>query len=183
MHHNNRDLNAQQHQDNVMTAAAKGAVAGLVGTAVLSLGMTYGPTLMEKYGLMPQQPDSNPPSGSGDGESGEPTENLVDLVTETVADTTLDPGPKVAAGQAVHWGYGATWGAIYGIAQSQLRLPVPLHGIVLGAIVGTVASTLVPAMHLAPSPTEQPMQQTAMMTGLHLLYGTTTAVVFDAVSS
>lgn len=173
MHHDDR----VNRQDGVLGAVAKGAVAGIVGTAALSLGMTYGPQLLTKYGLMPEQ-------GNGEGSNAEePTEKLVDMVTETAADTTLDPGPKAVAGQAVHWGYGATWSAIYGVAQSQLRLHVPVHGLLLGAIVGTVASTIIPAMQLAPSPTEQPVEQTAMMTGLHFLYGTVTAFTYDAISS
>lgn len=157
--------------DGLLAAALKGAAAGVVGTAVLSLGMHYGPPLLRKAGLM--QP---PPQGGGE----EPTEKLAVTVADTVADAQLDDATKHAAGRAIHWGYGALWGAVYGAAEHELRWPTPLAGIAFGGLVGTVASTVVPAMRLAPPPTEQPVEQTAMMSALHLLYGEATALAYQA---
>ena len=84
------------------------------------------------------------------------------------------------AGQVIHWGYGITWGAFYGLAQNQLQLSPHLHGLLFGTLVSTVASTLVPAMGVAPPPTEQPMSTSMTMMSLNLLYGWVTAMTFDA---
>ena len=164
------------HDESLVAAAAKGALAGLLGTVVISLGMTYGPRLMEKYGLM--DGGSEPPDDPA--EPQEPTEVLVDKVASTVFDADMPAGPRHLAGRAVHWSYGASRGALYGVSQSQLKLPPALGGLVLGAIASGVASTVVPALDLAPPPTEQPLPQTAMMSALHILYGETVALAYEA---
>jgi putative membrane protein len=156
--------------DGLLATALKGAAAGVVGTAAITLGMHYGPTLMQRAGLMEPPPPGPPPE--------EPTEKLAAKVTDATLHSELDETPKQVAGQAIHWGYGALWGALYGVAERELRWPVPLAGAALGTLVGAVASTAVPAMGLTPPPTEQPVEQTAMMSALHVLYGEVTALTF-----
>jgi hypothetical protein len=158
---------AAQPDASLLGAAARGAAAGLAGTAVISLGMQYGPRLMRRYGLLP-----------AGGQQGEPTEKLAEDIAEGVLDTPLDHQTRVAAGRAIHWGYGAAWGALYGIAQHGLRLPPPLAGAAFGGIVGGVASTVVPAMDLTPPPSEQPPAMNAFMSGIHLVYGEVTALAY-----
>jgi hypothetical protein len=159
--------------DSLLTAAVKGAVAGALGTAVVTLGMQRGPALMERYGLA-DQGELTEMGGE------EPTAKLAEQVSETVLDRPLDPQTKQTTGQAVHWGYGIAWGALYGMAQHSLRWPAPLAGLAFGALVGTVASTVVPAMQLTPPPTEQPLPHVEMMSTLHLAYGEVTALAFEA---
>lgn len=156
--------------ENPLVITAKGAVAGLVGTAVLSVTMQYGPQLMESLGFVPSQ------ANQGDGE--EPTAKLAEKVAEGVLDTSIEEDTKQIAGQAIHWGYGAGWGAFYGIAQSSLRMPHFLHGTLFGALVAIVASTLVPAMGLTPPPSQQPTPISVMQLVQHLIYGWVTALVF-----
>src|SRR5438067_1737283 len=102
--------------DSLLAAAAKGALAGALGTVVVTLGMQRGPQLMERYGLADQ--------GELTASHAEPpTEKLASQVSETVLAQPLDAEMKQAAGQAVHWGYGITWGALYGLAQRELQWP------------------------------------------------------------
>jgi hypothetical protein len=155
-------------RDSLLSAAVKGAVAGLAATTLVTVGTQYGPKLMQKAGLLPEQ-----------GSSEEPTEKLAENIAEGAFDTELPETAKTAAGQAIHWGYGTLWGSLYGLAQHELQLPPPLAGALFGGLVGGVASTVVPAMNLTPPPTEQPVAMTAFMSGLHLAYGETVAVVYD----
>ncbi len=159
--------------ESALEVTAKGAVAGLVGTAALTLAMSQAPKLMKMMGQAP------PRQGGGK----KPPEKLAEKVAEGVFDQSLSDETQQIAGQAVHWGYGAAWGAFYGIAQSSLRLPHFLHGTIFGGLVAAVASTLMPSMGLTPPPTEQPAQRNAMQLVLHLLYGWVTALVFHFLSS
>lgn len=163
----------KQQSENPVIASIKGAVAGLIGTVAITLGLQYGPQLLQKANLLPaSQPQPE-----------EPTEKLAAKVAGKVLDTGLDIDTKKVAGQTICWVYGAGWGAIYGLAQNWLRLPHFLHGTLFGIIVGAVASTLVPALGLTPPPTKQPPALSGLQFFLHLLYGWITALVFHALSS
>ncbi len=160
------------HQESTLALIAKGAVAGLAGTAALTAGMMLMPYVLPERGLF--DPERDQPE--------EPNDKLVESVMLALWGTLPDEQVKATAGQVVHWGYGASWGVIYALAQHRLQLPATTHGLLLGALVGTTASTVVPALNLAPPPTQQPVPQTAMMTGLQLLFGWVTAQTFDALS-
>jgi hypothetical protein len=161
------------HHESTLSLVAKGAVAGLAGTAALTAGLMLMPHVLPQTG--PFDPERDQPQ--------EPQEKLVESVMLALWGSLPDDTTKLIAGQATHWGYGATWGVIYALAQQQLNLPPNLHGLLLGGLVGTTASTIVPALNLSPPPTQEPLPQTAMMTGLQLLFGWVTAQTFDALSS
>ncbi len=162
------------HYESPLSVTVKGAAAGLVGTAVLTIGMSAGPRVMQGLGLLTSEPPAS--------QQEEPTAKLAEKVAEGVLETPIEEDTKRVAGQAIHWGYGAAWGAFYGIVQSSLRLPYFLHGTIFGMLVATVASTLVPAIGVAPPPTKQPVAISAMQMVLHLLYGWTTALTFRVLS-
>ena len=161
-------------QTSPIMVVGRGAVAGLVGTAVLSLAMQKMPQLMRQLNLLP--PPKEKPGL-------EPTEELAERVAEGVLQTSIDSETREIAGQTIHWSYGTFWGMLYALMQSSLHLPHHLHGLVLGGLTGAVSSTLLPAMKLAPHPTKRPTPMNTMQLGLHLLYGWITAVVFNALSS
>ncbi len=156
-------------QDSRFSAAVKGAIAGLAGTAIISVGLQVGPKLLEQAGALP--------AGSANAE--QPTEKLAEGVAERTLDTELSDNTKAAAGQAIHWGYGTLWGAIYGVAQHELKLPAPLAGALFGGVIGGVASTVVPALNVAPPPTEQPKAMNLFMGGINMVYGESVAVIYD----
>lgn len=162
-----------------LAVVIKGAVAGLAGTAALTFAMQRGPQLMEeKLGVTPQM-DATPEQREA---PEDPTGELAERVASGVLDTELDDETRATAGQALHWGYGAMWGAYYGVMQSSLRWPFLLHGSIFGMTVATVASTLVPAMGLAAPPTKQPATVSAMQTVNHLIYGWVVALVFRIIN-
>lgn len=172
--------------ESPLSVAIKGGVAGLVGTAALTFARRRAPEMLKQLGLEPwtmdEQPSSSQPAGEPTGAE-EPAEKLAEKVSLGVLDRPLEEGSREMAGQAIHWGYGAAWGVLYGIVQGSLRLPCLVHGTIFGGLVSVVASTLVPAMRLMPPPVQQPASTNAMMTGLHLLYGWVTALTFELISS
>ncbi len=160
-------------QESTLELISKGAIAGLAGTAALTAGLMLMPYVLPQ--TAPFDPERDQPK--------EPQDKLVESVMLALWGTLPDEQLEAIAGQAVHWGYGATWGVIYALAQNRLQLPPNTHGLLLGALVGTTASTVVPALKLSPPPTQEPVPQTLMMTGLQLLFGWVTAQAFDALSS
>jgi hypothetical protein len=164
-------------KESPLSVTLKGALAGLLGTVVATVGMKFGPQLMQQMGLAEDQQ-----GGGGQKQQAEPTEVLADKVAEGVFEQPLDEDSKQAAGQAIHWAYGAFWGAVYGIVQSSLRLPHWLHATIFGGLINLIASTLVPAMRVVPPPQEQPTSHKAMMGVINMLYGWVTATAFRLLS-
>lgn len=158
-----------------LTVIIKGAIAGATGTAVMSAVMQRAPELIERIGIPMPEPQAPPRHPD---EPDAPTADAADRVASGVAREPLDPGARAKAGEAIHWVYGAAWGAFYGIIQSSLKLPHLLHGTLFGVLVYGVATTLVPRMRLAPSPADQPPQLNALQLGTHLVYGWATAITY-----
>ena len=166
-------------KESPLEVAAKGGLAGLVGTAAITVAMKSTPAIMERLGM------SMPPPKTADAKekaSGEPTEKLAEKVSTGVFEQPIDEDTRQAAGQAIHWSYGAAWGVLYGIVANSLRVPHLLLGLLFGGAVGAVASTLVPAMGLAAAPADQPAAKNGMQMAFTLLYGLVTALVFRVLS-
>jgi uncharacterized membrane protein YagU involved in acid resistance len=93
-------------------------------------------------------------------------------------DAPLTGRQSRTAAEAIHWGYGAAWGAVYGVIQSSFKLPHLFHGTFLGLLVYGVSATVVPRLGLTRPPTDEPPQLNAMQLVTHLVYGWSTAVVY-----
>ena len=127
----------------------KGALAGAAGTAVMSAFMERAPELRDRAGMplpQPPAPRANPDAPSS------PTEELAERVTEG----QLPAEQRAAAGEAIHWAYGAGWGAYYGVMQSTFRLPSVIHGTFLGGLLTFVAVRFVPRLGLTPPAPAEP---------------------------
>lgn len=162
-----------------LSVAVKGAIAGLAGAAVLAQVMQRGPQFMdEKLGIAIEQPDPEVTKDLPE----DPRAELAERVAAGVFETDISQETKATASQAIHWSYGAMWGMAYGVVHSSLRIPTPLQATIFGGIVGTVASTLLPAIGLAPSPKEQPKEMSALQLGFHVIFGWTVALAFALLS-
>ncbi|MGI8998681.1 MAG: hypothetical protein ACR2GO_03115, partial [Candidatus Limnocylindria bacterium] len=91
-----------------LTVIVKGALAGAAGTAVMGAFMERAPQILEGMGI--RLPAERPGPTSPDS----PNEALAQRVAKGVARQPLDPEAKETAGEAVHWAYGAAWGAFFG---------------------------------------------------------------------
>jgi hypothetical protein len=163
------------YSESPLSAAVKGTAAGLAGTVAMTAAMKYVPTLLRELGVASPEPPAS-------AKKGEPVEQLAGKVAEGLFDTRLDKEGKEIGGQVIHWGYGAGWGALYGIVQSTLRLPFVVPGTLLGGLMAVAASTLVPAMGVAPPVGKVPTDQKVMQTSFIMLYGWTTALVYHFLS-
>jgi hypothetical protein len=95
------------------------------------------------------------------------------LVEELAQRGPLDEPTKRRLGQAVHYGFGAAWGGMYGL----LRASYPRLGGVSGAAGFGVAvwmasdNLILPALKLAAWPHHYPLRSHAYAVAAHLAYG------------
>jgi hypothetical protein len=109
-------------------------------------------------------------SSAGD----EPTVKAAETVSRQLFDHELTPSEKQIAGPTVHYGYGALVGGLYG-GLSEL---MPSVGMGIGIPYATLlwllgSETAVPALGLAKSPTQVPIEKHATAMATHFVYGLT----------
>jgi hypothetical protein len=146
-----------------------------MGTVVLTASIKYMPTLLRGVGIDAPEP----PAAA---KRAKPVEKLAGKLAKGVLDKRLDKGEREVGGQVLHWGYGLGWGAYYGIMQSTLKLPFALHGTLLGGLMALAASTIIPAMGVAPPADKVPTNQRVLQTSFIMMYGWTTALVYHFLS-
>ncbi len=168
--------------DTVLKTLALGALAGLAGTAVLTVAIQATPYVLDRLGLPPLTPPVGEHQSGNPNVSDEPTELLAEKMAEQAAGTTLNDETREVAGQILHWGYGAAWGAVYGLAESRLDAPLVLGATVFGGVIALVANTVMPELGVMRGPGQQPTSKTVLQSGLAMLYGWTTALAFRALA-
>ncbi len=179
--------------DSPMAVVAKGALAGFAGTlalAVLMKGAQWAAGRGGDDGRRPGEPGAGTGIGAAQALAGgrvqapfldRSTELFVQKVATGLFGASLSGVTLVAAGAAMHVAYGGFWGAIYGLAQSSLRLPPAPHGLLFGLAVWLVGPvTLVPAMGIMPPPRVQGARRTILVAGFHVAYGLALGLAFDA---
>jgi hypothetical protein len=154
-------------------ALARGAAAGIVGTAALTAVQTAtalrrGSEL--KDAVAPEPPDSWDEAPA----PGQVGERLVRFAFAR----DIEPVHANAVTNAVHWTYGAAWGGAFGLAQATLRRTPLAAGAAFAAGVLGAAYTLLPAMGIYRKPWEYPPRTLATDGGYHAVYGLTTALAF-----
>lgn len=112
-------------------------------------------------------------TGSGDGEQDEPaTVKAADAVSNTVTGEPVPEEYEAPAELAVHYGFGAFVGGLYGALGEFLPGVRAGFGTAYGAGVAVVADeALVPAMGLAPPPQDVPAHTHAYAIASHLVFG------------
>jgi putative membrane protein len=143
----------------VLKGAAIGLVAGLAASWV-----------MERAQAALQ--------GGAGGEGESATTRAADKVSQAVAGRAVPKPDKPKAGAAVHYGFGAALGLIYGAVAAQWRGVTAGLGAVFAIGVALVADeALVPALGLGPSPADTPPKTHAYSLASHLVFGVTLEAV------
>ncbi len=133
-------------------AVARGLLAGAAGTAL----MTAVQTAVAKAR---DQEASTTPAEVGR------------RVIEGVLHREVGEDKTGLLNNAMHWSYGTSWGAVYGLAQGTLHARAPRHGLAFGTAVWSASLIELPAMQLAPPVWEYPPAELALEVGYHLVYG------------
>lgn len=159
--------------DTPMEVALKGAVAGAVGTLVLTVAMSALQQLAGRASASSFKDDE-----FANAMTPAPA-RFVGKIASGVFERELPTTVQNALGEGVHWGYGMLWGVIYAIVQSSIRLPHVLHGSIFGLIVWLVGPLgLIPAMRLTPSPEAADGRRPLRSMLLHQVFGWSVALIF-----
>ncbi len=164
-----------------LAAVVQGLAAGLVGTAVFTayqeLRKQIARSGSEQSEGSTEQPD----------EDGKPED-------WSEAPVPAQVGQRIVAGlfkrdvstehadlltNAMHWLYGTSWGALYGVLEETRRRPVA-NGVAVAAGVMAADYTLLPAMKLYEPPWRYPAKTLGKDFANHLVYGFAVAGAYRA---
>lgn len=113
------------------------------------------------------------------GESEDATMKAADRISRGVLHHPLSHDQKKKAGPLVHYVFGSSMGALYGVA-AELAPDIATRGFgtAFGATLFAVADeTAVPAFGLAGKPTDSPLSSHVYALASHLVYGATAEAV------
>jgi putative membrane protein len=151
----------------------RGILAGLVGGAVAAGAMSVAHKSVA--GMSTGARQQKPPTQEQDEDA---TVKVADGITRSLLRRPLPEDKKPLAGNAVHYAFGATVGALYGGVADVVPRVTTAVGLPFGVAVWLGAHVItVPALGLAEPPTRLPRSKEGLEFVLHLVYGTVTEIV------
>ncbi|MFN2453423.1 MAG: DUF1440 domain-containing protein [Pyrinomonadaceae bacterium] len=109
-------------------------------------------------------------------------ERLANAISKGVFDHDLTKSGRDAGGTALHYAYGISMGAVYGIAAEILPISTIGAGLPYGALIWIAADEgVVPALGLSKDSAEYSFSIHAYALSSHLVYGLATEIVRGAV--
>jgi hypothetical protein len=144
-------------------AVVRGLAAGAAGTATMTAAQT---AYMKAAG----------------GSSSDTPAQVGKRILEGVFKQEVPEERMDALNNAMHWLYGTSWGAAYGIAAGTRRPRFVRGGLLFGLAVWGASLVELPAMDLAPPPWEYSPADIAPDLGFHLVYGVGVAAAYAALS-
>ena len=155
----------------------KGLLAGVAGGILASF-------LMEQFqAAWSAASEAIQPSKRRGGRKPDPaTVKAANAISEKVTGRKVPPDYKSLAGEAVHYGMGASSAAIYGVLAEVVPIVTAGDGVGFGTGVWLLADEVaVPAAGLSKSPKEIPLTTHVYALASHLVYGWITETVRRAV--
>jgi len=146
----------------------KGAVAGLVGGLAAAWAMNEFQSLVSQAAARHEPRDNSQHKPTH-----EPaTVKVAETLSRDVFGHPLSRPEKKLAGPAVHYGYGALIGGVYGALAEEIPAITAGFGTAYGSAAFLLGDELaVPALGLSPPPAEFPVSKHAEALAAHLLYG------------
>jgi putative membrane protein len=139
---------ASVKQRSLAKGLLAGLIAGVVATAAKSLAERYYPPRIHGE---PEPPD---------------------VLADKLAGHPLHGGEKTAAREAIHWGFGAGAGAVYGALVEYYPAATAKEGASFGlALLTLTHETALPAMGLSAPADEQTPREHTSEAATHLVYG------------
>ncbi len=137
---------------------AKGLLAGLIG----GLAATAAKTVAEKLYPPRTHGEPEPPA----------------VLAEKLTGHALAGAQKVAAVEAIHWGFGALTGAAYGALAEYYPAATQKDGAAFGAALASLThKNALPAMGLSAEPKDQTTREKTSEMATHVVYGIVTETV------
>lgn len=149
-----------------------GAISGLAASWVMNQYWTAEAKLKQQ--LRPSESDSGQKQ-QRQHEPENPTVKIAQGISQNVTGKNLPQEYKQAAGSAVHYGFGAAMGALYGLLAEVAPSTRAGFGLAYATALWLAADEImVPALKLSKPPDEYPLTKHLEGLGAHLVYGATT---------
>ncbi|HVY96853.1 MAG TPA: hypothetical protein VHA54_07830 [Solirubrobacterales bacterium] len=152
---------------------ARGLAAGAAGTAAMTAWQALAAKLEDSGG----GGESTERSGDAWEEAPAPA-RVAKLVGEGVFHLEV-PAERIGfLANAVHWGTGTGWGAVYGLLAGTRRRSTIRDGLAFGTVVWMASYAQLVPMGIYEPPWKYPPPVLALDLSYHLVYGGATAVAF-----
>jgi len=160
---------------NPWLGAAVGAAGGLLGAGMMVMFQHVVGGTEDPKDRRPQRRANATPNHTDGTFSDEPaTIQAAEMVSRQVFDHEPTDLQKQVGGSALHYGFGAAMGALYGAAAEMEPRAAAAAGLPFGAAVWLVADEIgVPLAGLAGKPTDYPLSRHAAALASHLVFGLT----------
>jgi hypothetical protein len=167
-----------------LTGLIVGAISGLAGTVV----MTQFQNLWNQVSEPMHKPKAEQEAKRGHEEEKAQKEDSTMKVAGKISKTIgrpLSREERQKAGPGVHYAFGTSVGAVFGLAaemnpETVRRINPALAGAAYGAVVFVAAHEIVvPALKLSSSPLKEPIPEQIAEFVSHLIYGMGTALMYD----
>jgi hypothetical protein len=145
---------------NLGCVVGRGLLAGLAGTAAMSLSQTV------EMDLTGRQPSSTP----------------AEAVEKVLGIRALDEEHKAQLAQMAHWGYGTAWGLFRSLLDL-LGLRGNEASLVHGFVIWGAATALLPGLEVAPPAGEWPVKVHVTEGVHHFVYALATGLAYDLMTS
>ena len=157
-----------------ITAVLAGLVAGAVGTVAMDT------VLYARYrrGGGDQEPLAYEFGGVDSWEKASVPGQLGKRLYEGYTQKTLRSDRAQLTNTIMHWGYGAIWGALYGVVMGSLKRPALALGLPFGAAVWLSSYVILPPTGLYKPIWEYDAQTLWKDYSPHIAYGTAVACAF-----
>ena len=158
-------------------ALGRGLLAGIAGTAAMDLlwFVRYKRSGGED-GLL----DWEFSAGLKDWEAAPAPAQVGRRVVEGLFQRELPADTAPLISNVTHWGYGAAWGAMFGVVAGSLRSPSLRHGLALGPLAWASGYVVLPLAKLYKPMWEYDAKTLGRDFSAHAVYGLTTAATFRA---
>ena len=141
-------------------AIARGLVAGAAGTAAMTAAQT---AYLRATG----------------GESSSTPGEVGRRISEGVLQREVSDDEMPVLNNVMHWAYGTSWGALYGIVAGSRRRADRPRGPAFGLAVWGASLVELPALKVAPPVWEYPPSSLASEVGFHVVYGVATRAAWS----
>lgn len=167
-----------RHVISPLGAVARGAIAGVIGSAVMNVFFKLSPQITPKT-----PPDAFvPPDPEQRGEG--PLETVSRrLVEGFMRRGPLDEAAKERLARAMHYGLGAGWGVAYGLTRESFPSVASVGGMAgYSVAVWAVSEDLLsPALNLAAWPNRYPLNVHAYAVAAHVVFGAAVWASYEAI--
>jgi putative membrane protein len=149
-----------------------GFAAGIGASAAMD---AYWAIVRDKPG---ERPEQKPRAGDRKRNDDPSTQEIAHAISKAVTGHKVPADKKAVAGVAVHYGFGALCGALYGMLAALRPATGLLSGLVYGIAIWLFSDEIgLRAMGVAPDARKVPVRQHVQAFGAHLVYGAGTALL------